>query len=138
MSSEEGDSLEAIECDLLIERFGARVVIRRMVRKVFDALNDKQRGRLIAIMGRWCQDPRLLTQEMFNGNEGRTPRHSMMLQAIKIRKVRLYGFAKAVGRRKTFVIVDADPSKKQDKADQNVLKRARNRSDDVIDILEGK
>jgi hypothetical protein len=87
-------------------------------------------------MGRWCEDPRMLTPEMFNGNEGRSPRHNVLLQALKIRKVRLYGFSRSIGRRRTFIIVDADPAKKQDKADQNVLKRARGRVDDITDIVE--
>jgi hypothetical protein len=136
MSSEEDDSLEEIECDLLVERFGARVVVRRVMRKIYDALSDKQKGRFLGIMGRWCEDPRMLTPEMFNGNEGRSPRHNVLLQALKIRKVRLYGFSRSIGRRRTFIIVDADPAKKQDKADQNVLKRARGRVDDITDIVE--
>lgn len=136
MSGEEGDSLEAIGCDLLVERFGARVVIRRVMRKAYDALADKQKGRFHRIMGRWCEDPRMLTPDMFKANEGRSPRRNVLLQALKIRKVRLYGFSRSIERKGTFIIVDADPAKKQDKADQNVLKRAKGRVDDVTDILE--
>jgi hypothetical protein len=136
MSGEEGDSLEEIECDLLAERFGARVVVRRVMRKIYDALADKQKGRFLGIMARWCEDPRMLTPEMFNANEGRSPRRNVLLQALKIRKVRLYGFSRSIGRKRTFVIVDADPAKKQDKADPKVLKRAKGRIDVVIDIVE--
>jgi hypothetical protein len=138
MSSGESDSLEAIECDLLAERFGAQVVMRRVVKKIYDALADKQKGRFLGIMGRWCEDPRMLTPDMFNGNEGRSPRNNVMLQALKIRKVRLYGFSRSISRRRSFIIVDADPSKKQDKADPKILKRAKSRVDDVTDILERK
>lgn len=136
MSSKEGDSLEAIDCDLIAGRYGARVLMRRAVMKVFDKLNDKQKGRFFGIMNRWCEDPRLLTPEMFNGNEGRSPRHNEMLQAFKIRKVRLYGFATALAGKRSFVVVDADPSKKQDKADPKILKRAKVRVDQIIDLIE--
>jgi hypothetical protein len=75
---------------------------------------------------------------MFNANEGRTPRHEVLLQAFKTFKVRLYGFSSAVGGRRTFVIVDADPAKKQDRADPKILKRAKRRVDDLFDEFGGE
>ena len=129
------DSLERIECDVLAESSGARVVIRRVIRKVHDALDDRAQGRFARVMERWCDDPSQLTSEMFNGNEGRTTRHNIMLQAFKnnAAKVRLYGFPFTVANKKTFIIVDADTAKKQTKADPNILKRAKNRIDDFLD-----
>lgn len=138
MSGNVDESLEEIECDLLVERCGARVAIRRVMRKIFDALTDKQKGRFLGIMARWCEDPRSLPPDMFNPNEGRSNRHNTLLQAFKIRKVRLYGFGGTVGKKKSFVIVDADPAKKQDRADQKILKRAKNRVDDITDKIQAK
>lgn len=133
MKPPKDDSLERIECDVLAEHSGARVVIRRVMRKIYDALDDRAKARLERAMLRWCEDPALLTNEMFNGNEGHTPRHKEMLKAFKAFKVRLYGFSAAVGERRTFLIVDADPTKKQNKADPVILKRAKSRIDDFLD-----
>jgi hypothetical protein len=129
------DSLEHIECDVLAEHSGARVVIRRVIRKVYDALDVRAQGRFLAVMKRWCDDPSQLTQDMFNGNEGRSPRHNIMLQAFKnnAAKVRLYGFSFSVADKKTFIIVDADTAKKQNKADPIILKKAKSRIDDLLD-----
>lgn len=131
------DSLDQLECDLLEERCGARVVIRRTMRKLFDNLDDRRRGRLQAIMRLWCEGSRL-TPEMMNKNEGRAPRSNIMLQAFKTFKVRLYGFSAAVGTMRTFIIVDCDPSKKRDKADRNILNRARQRVDEIVEEIERK
>lgn len=128
--------LEKIDCDVLEERFGARVAIRRDMRKEYDSLDDQKKGRLNAIMKLWCEG-RALTPQMFNGNEGRTTRHNCLLQAFKTFKVRLYGFSGDVGNKRTFVIVDSDPAKKQNKADPKILKRAKRRVDDLIDSGRG-
>ena len=132
MADAPDELLERIECDVLEERYGARVAIRRSMRRVYDALADQKKGRLVAIMQGWCEGRRL-TSQMFNANEGRTPRHDMLLQAFKTFKIRLYGFSSSVGGKRTFVIVDADPAKKQDKADAKILKRAKRRVDDLLD-----
>ena len=145
MNPPKDDSLEQIECDVLAEYAGvaaenssARVVIRRAMRKTFDAFEIRAQGRLVRAMLRWCEDPSLLTNEMFNGNEGNTSRHKKMLKAFKAFKVRLYGFSITIGGRRTFIVVDADPSKKQNKADPGILKRAKSRVDDLLDLLEKK
>jgi hypothetical protein len=140
MSNPKDDSLEQIECDVLAEHSGARVVIRRAVRKLYDALDDQAIGRLKHIMKRWCDDPALLTDKMFNGNEGRSPRHNMMLQAFKnsAAKVRLYGFSISISDQKTFIIIDTDMAKKQTKADSGILNRAKSRVDDFLDKYANK
>lgn len=129
-------AMEAIDCDLLEQRYGARVVIRRAVRKDYDALDDQKKGRLHAIMRLWCEG-RSVTPQMFNGNEGRTNGHNVLLQAFKTFRVRLYGFGGDVGGKRTFVIVDSDPAKKQDKADPKILKRAKRRIDELLDDRRG-
>ena len=133
MSNPKDDSLERIECDILAEQHGARVVIRRVMRKAYDTLDDRAQGRLSKAMKRWCDDPSQLTQEMFNPSEGRTSRQNIMLKAFKAFKVRLYGFSTSVDEKRTFIIVDADTAKKQNKADPVILKRAKNKIDDLLD-----
>ena len=132
MSKEPDENLERLDCDVLEELCGARVVIRRAVRAIYDRLNDQKKGRLNQIMKLWCEG-RALTPQMFNASEGRTPRRNIMLKAFKTFKIRLYGFDGDVGGKRTFVIVDSDPAKKQDKADPRVLNRAKKRIDDLLD-----
>ena len=132
MNSPKDDSLEHIECDVLAEHSGARVVIRRTLTKVWEALGDRTQARFEPIMKRWCDGDKM-TPEMFNHSEGRSSRHNIMLEAFKAFKVRLYGFSYAVGGKRTFIIVDADPAKKQNKADPKILKRAKSRIDDLLD-----
>ena len=137
MDGEDDESLTRINCDLLQERHGARVVLRNGIRGAYESLSAQMHGRFEAIFNRWC-DGTKLTPEMFNGNEGRTPRHKVLLQAFKAFKVRLYGFSMSVGGRRTFLILDADFAKKQDRADQRILKRAKARIDDLLDETESK
>lgn len=131
------DSLEQLECDLLAERCGGRVVIRRVMRKLYDSLDDRKRGRLQAVMKLWCEGGRL-TPEMFNANEGRSPHHRVLMQAFKTFKVRLYGFSASVGSKRTFVIVDGDPAKKQTKGDRKTLDRAKSRIDNLVGDMSRK
>jgi hypothetical protein len=132
MDNPKDDSLEHIDCDVLAEHSGARVVIRRVIRKFYDALDFQKQASFEAKMKRWCDGDKM-TPEMFKHNEGRSSRHNVMLQAFKAFKVRLYGFSFSVGDKRTFIIVDADPAKKQNKADPNILKRAKSRIDDLLD-----
>lgn len=124
------ESLESLECDALVEAGGAQVAIRRGMRGDFDALDDKKQGRFRRIMELWCVNQKL-TPEMFNANEGRSPQGNLLLQAFKAFKVRLYGFARPVQGIRTFIVIDADPAKKQDRADPGILKRAKGRADEI-------
>ena len=136
MPAESDPVLKKVGCDVLEERFGARVVIKKAIRGVYDALDDQKKGKLNAIMKLWCEG-RPLTPEMFNRNEGRTKVHNVLLQAFKTFKVRLYGSSGDVGGRRTFYIVDSDPAKKQNKADPKILKRAKRRVDEFLDEIRG-
>lgn len=81
-------------------------------------------------MQRWCEGA-ALTEEMFNGSEGRSP-DNLMLKVFKTHKVRLYGYETSYLGRRTFIIVERDLAKKQNKADQELLKRAKK----YIDAME--
>lgn len=122
--------------DSLESSASARVLISKRARKEFDGLEVKQRARLGAVLRRWCHG-QALTEEMMNTSEGRTSKHKEMVQAFKAFKVRLYGFDRTINKIKTFFIVDADPSKKQDKAGP-ILDRAKKRVDELLDTLVRK
>lgn len=131
------DSLEQIECDLLEECAGVRVAIRRATRRLYDRLDDRKQGRLHGVMKLWCNGAKL-TPQMFNYNEGRTPRSNVLVQVFKTFKVRLYGFNTVIGGKRTFIIVDIDPAKKQDKADPKILARSKSRIDELVEGIEQK
>jgi hypothetical protein len=130
MNDDANESIDTLGCDLLVEAGGSQVCISRTMRGEFDALDDKKQGRFRRIMELWCNNQKL-TPEMFNANEGRSPQNNLLLQAFKAFKVRLYGFVRPVQGVRTFVLIDADPAKKQDKADPGILKRAKGRADDI-------
>ena len=122
-------SLDDLECEPLVKTAKAQVAIARHLLPAYRGINDQKQGRFEAIMKRWC-DGVPLTPQMFNGNEGRSS-DGILIQAFKGFKIRLYGFVRQVRSVKTFLIVDIDPAKKQDKADPKVLKRAKIRADGI-------
>ena len=127
MSGAETDSLEPFGCVRIVRKGASQVVIEAALVDAYNKLDPRARGRMERVMELWCED-RALTKAMFNGNEGRSTKGTM-LQAIKAFKVRLYGFVTDLDGSRSFVIVDHDPAKKQDAADQNILKRAKGRVD---------
>jgi hypothetical protein len=127
MSASETDSLERFGCVLIVRKGASQVVIEASLVKDYNRLDATARARMERVMELWCEE-RALTKAMFNGNEGRSAK-GKMLQAIKAFRVRLYGFVTQLDGRRSFVIVDYDAAKKQDPADQNILKRAKGRVD---------
>jgi hypothetical protein len=129
--------LIALQCRELASERGGAVVIREAVSDEFFGLEEQKQARLLRIMELWCGNHRL-TPEQFNGNEGRERRgnSNVLLQAFKTHKVRLYGTALTLEGRRTFAIVDVDGAKKQNKADPNILKRAKQRALDLLEELE--
>lgn len=127
MNAPDDETLDSLDCERLVASGNAQVAIARKVLPEFACLTDSKRGRLEAIMRRWCEGVPL-TGDMFNGNEGRSS-SGILLQAFKGFKVRFYGFVRQVNAIKTFLIVDVDPAKKQDKADSKILTRAKSRAD---------
>ena len=133
MSRKIDDLAGALGFETLESSDSARVVISKRARKEFNGFEVKPRARIAAALKRWCKS-QALTEEMMNPNEGRTPKHREMVQAFKAFKVRLYGFERTVGKKRTFFVVDADPAKKQNKAGP-VLDRAKGRADQTLDDL---
>jgi hypothetical protein len=129
MSASDNESLEDFDCEPLVRTAKAQVAIARRLLPTYRGVSDQKQGRFEAIMRRWCEGV-ALTSEMFNGNEGRSP-NGILIQAFKGFKIRLYGFVRQVRNIKTFLIVEIDPAKKQDKADPKVLKKAKRRADEI-------
>jgi hypothetical protein len=61
-----------------------------------------------------------------------------MLQAFKPRQLRAYGYVHEFGGRRTFFITGVDTSKKQDKANQTILNRAKEVAYELNKRLKGK
>lgn len=130
MTIADDDSITAIGCELLFREGRSQVAIMSTVAPRYREFDEVWRERLNRVMRLWCAKE-ALTKEMFNGNEGRAPLSNIQLKAMKTFKHRLYGFERDVGGYRIFVIVDYDPAKKRDAADQSILKRAKGR----VDIL---
>ena len=128
--SDSDDEFSKLGCERVVETAKGQVAIITQIRGDYDEIEDRKRFRLTRIMELWC-DGRPLTEEMFNPNEGRAPQSNVMLQAFKGFKVRLYGFVRQIAKKKTFIIVDMDSAKKQNKADKGILKRAKARVDEM-------
>lgn len=121
------DPLAIHGCRTLECSDGLRVGILNDVLSAYEGFEEHVQNKLKRIMFRWCGG-HAMTKEMFNGNEGRTP-NGTSLKAFKTFKHRMYGFETSIDGIRTFVIVDHDPAKKQDKADPKILTRAKGRVD---------
>jgi hypothetical protein len=101
-----------------------------------DTLSKKRRTHLTRYFQRFCElGPRSLGEEKFrweesfsDGRGGQVP-----VYAFKPFKWRLYGGILTVGGKRCFVGVRIDPSKKQDKANQELLKAT---ASDIAKLLE--
>ena len=122
------DPLARFGCSLLVRGHQGQVVVRSEARAEFEALEQRQQAQLLARMSLWA-DGRRMTAEQFNGNEGRCRKGSInrMLQAFKVHKVRLFGFVRPLLKSKSFIIVDVDPAKKQERANRRIMSRSIDR-----------
>jgi len=122
------DDLTRFGCSSLAVGSQGQVVVRAEALQEIQALDQRQQAQLLARMALWA-DGRKMTREQFNGNEGRCRKGDInrLLQAFKVHKVRLFGFVRPLLSLKSFVVVDVDPSKKQDKANKRILNRAIDR-----------
>jgi hypothetical protein len=79
--------------------------------------------------------PGSLPTTKFNGSEGWFPSDKapgkVRLQAFKPWQLRAYGFAREFNGRPSFFITGIDPSKKQDRADQEILAAAGKEAADL-------
>lgn len=110
------------------------MLIRRDAYAEFAELEERKQAQLIARMDLWS-DGRRMSSEHLNANEGRCKKGDInrMLQAFKTHKIRLFGFVRPLLSLKSFIVVDIDPAKKQDKANKRIVARATDR---VIEFEE--
>jgi hypothetical protein len=129
-------ALQALKCQELASKVRRQVVIHQAAEDEFDQVDERKQARLLRIMELWCDGQRL-TEEQFNGNEGREQKGdvNVLLQAFKTHKVRLYGIDTQIDEKRTFVILEVDSEKKQNKADPKILKRAGSRALEFVSEL---
>lgn len=106
------------------------VAIRRVTKDLIDTnANAEQKAGLEDLVERFSKGgPQALPRPKLNGNEGWFPSEKaagkVRLQALKPWQLRAYGFLRGVNGKPTFIITGADCSKKQDRANQTILKAA--------------
>lgn len=106
------------------------VAIRKSTKDLIDKeASAEQRAGLEDLVVRFAAGgPQALPRTKLNGNEGWFPSEKaagkVRLQALKPWQLRAYGFVRSVAGKPTFIITGADCSKKQDRANQKVLKAA--------------
>lgn len=125
-------ALTSLGCVALVKGQTACVAILAELQDEIAEIDERKMARLTRIMELWTEGQQL-TAEQFNGNEGRARRGdvNVMLQAFKTHKIRLFGIVMRVDALRTFLIVDFDPAKKQNRADPKILKRAQGRALDL-------
>ena len=125
----QNDELTPLECRTLVVEEGGRVGITLRIAKHWDGLDAKIRGRFRRAMREWCEG-RMLPREVYKtgGRYGKTP-GGTTIAVFKSGQVRLYGFERHIDEIRTFVVVDCDLAKKQNRADQDVIDRLKVRVD---------
>jgi hypothetical protein len=107
------------------------------VAKEFGRLETKARARLGRIMELFCTgDWQHIPKTQFNPNEGRYAVGStgkrVLIGAFKGWQVRLYGTVLEYAGKRSFIASAIDPAKKDDRADQKLLKRAAQRLEPFV------
>lgn len=121
----DSDAFDDIECDHVLTGQAGRVVMAKRVTREFLTIDSKKQARLLSNAKLWA-DGHKPSAEQFNGSEGRCGgQNDRMLVAVKVHKVRLYGFIRRLRGLRTLIIVEIDTAKKQDRACPRVLKRAK-------------
>lgn len=125
---DEEEDFRQFGCTMISTEALARVLMRDEAVKAFEGLDERPRARLFRVMQLWSKGLPLLPGQL-NVNEGRCQKGSInrLLQAFKTHGIRLYGFTRRLTGKKTFIVVDVDPAKKQKKADAGILDRAKSR-----------
>ena len=92
--------------------------------KDFGNVDRKERAKLEATMKRWCQDgpANLPTARFKNQTAFKKAGKSVTVSVFKAHQVRFYGGVVQVDGQPVFLIIASDTSKKQDKANQALLK----------------
>lgn len=106
-----------------------RILATKKVTKILEKLGEKQQGQLSRYFENFCEDGwENFPQEQFK-SEGQFPlgvpgKGRVQIYAFKPWKARIYGGIVHHAGKPHFVATEADPSKKTDKADREMLARA--------------
>ena len=137
MRMSDSDDFGSIECDHVLTGMTAQVLMAKSVTSEFFEVESRKQARLLSNAKLWADGLRP-NSEQFNGNEGRCGGdNDRMLVAVKVHKVRLYGFIRSIRSKRTLIVVDIDPSKKQERACPRILKRAKNRVREMDTLCGG-
>ena len=121
----DSEDFDDIECDHVLTGRVARVLMTKAATEEFLTLDSNKQARLLSNAKLWADGYRP-SEEQFKGNEGRCGgTNDRMLVAVKAFKIRLYGFIRRYRSMKTLLVVEVDPSKKQNRANPRILKRAK-------------
>lgn len=130
----DSDDFASIDCDHVLTGMTAQVLMAKSVTAAFFELETRKQARLLSNTKLWADGQRP-NGEQFNGNEGRCGgQNDRMLVAIKVHKVRLYGFIRRYKEKRTLILVDIDSDKKQNRACLRILKRAKGRVRDMDNL----
>lgn len=129
-------ALNALGCCVVVSGRRARVAIHSGAEREFDGLDERKKVHLLRVMELWCEGQRL-TPEQYNPSEKRARKGdvNVLVGAFKAFKNRLYGTVLDIDNQPTFVIVDVDPAKKQQRANKGILGRACGRAIAVAEQL---
>lgn len=115
-----------------------RVVVAKGLAKDFKKIATKDQAQLRRWMEIWTNDrdgaistERFKSQDSFTDDKGR----KVQIWAFKSYQARIYGFIRTVEGKETFLAGAIDPSKKNDNADKNNLKRAKTEAFRVLQAL---
>ena len=118
------------------------VVIKSAVKKQIQRrASEDQRTGLEGLVKRYADHgSACIPTGKYNGNEGSYPTATgkrVRLEAFKVGQLRVYGFCEEFNSRRTFFITGFDASKKQDRANQTILKTSGTEAVSVIEYIEG-
>ncbi len=114
---------------ILVEGDEGRVGISTKALKEWNKLDAKRLGRLKRTMKEWCAGRRLHREVYKSGGTYGKSKDGRTIAVFKAWQVRLYGFEEHMDDVRTFVIVDADLSKKQNEASKDTITRLKDRAD---------
>ncbi len=114
---------------VLVEGDEGRVGITTKALREWSKLDAMRLGRLKRTMKEWCAGRRLHREVYKSGGKYGKSKGGRTIAVFKAWQVRLYGFEEHMDDVRTFVIVDADLSKKQDEASKDTIARLKDRAD---------
>lgn len=124
----QGDKLERLRCEMVVEGSEGRVYITPKPMKEWSGLDAASLGRLERNMEKWC-DGRTMPPELYRNNAYGDSSMGHAIAVFKTHQKRFYGYELHLDNTRTFIVVDCDVAKKQDKVKKASLDRIKKRVD---------